>query len=213
MRVYGLNTADLARTPAFREILCAPADAPVDEQSFMALRAEMETIVDVWLASACDDLRQVLRHITQASRDSDVDSLELASTWFECERCQEELFYPNVFAHKCLRSVSPGPLSIRPVHPCGIYDFAVRATFPQAFDEPGRKLTVRSPRIARRVIRFCDQNPDIATAADMDALDIRLVQDDTTIMTWRAAVSSSSCSRSAAVLKLGASSDSRMVFL
>jgi len=188
MRVYGLNIADLARTPEIREILCTPADVPVDEQSFMALRAEMGTIVEGWKASACDDLRQMVRHATQASRDADVEPLELAATWFECERCVRVLFYPNVFAHKCLRSGRTRPLSVLPNHPRKIYELSVRAKFPKAFEEPSRILTVRSPRIARRVIRFCDENPDIATAEDMDALDIRLVQDDTTIMTWRAAI-------------------------
>ncbi|KAH9915667.1 uncharacterized protein B0H18DRAFT_1215366 [Fomitopsis serialis] len=186
MRTYGLNLADLVRTPEFRDIMCVCTDTQVDKQSFMALRAQMETIVEGWKLRACDALRQMIRHTAQASMDPGVDTLKLATTMFECKRCRRYLVHPNLLAHKCLRSGRAPMFAFSNHH--GIYEASARTFFPATFQVRSPNFEVVSPRSARRIIRICKKDPDTVTAKELDSSDIRLVRDDTIIMTWRAVI-------------------------
>ncbi|KAH9920096.1 uncharacterized protein B0H18DRAFT_617380 [Fomitopsis serialis] len=187
MKIFGLNIADLMHTPEVQHLLCAPKDTHVDEQSFLALQAQMETTMEGWKSRACNTLRQLIRRTKRAPKASNVDMLELATTVFRCNCCSPGyLFYPNVLGHKCLRP-GPDPLfTFLHGHRYGLFD---NMLFLGMFEARNLRFEAALPRTARQIIQVCNKDPDTVTAREMDSLDIRLVRDDVTIMTWRAAVS------------------------
>ena len=187
MRQYGFTTSDLAHTPECRALMYAPDDAAVDARTFRALQPEMAAIGARWAARLRTQLRDAVRAETELPRD--VDPLELATTTFACAQCaQAFLAFPDLLAHPCQR---------RPVS-CsdpdgGVAPRCALATRRHEGSYVGSPLAFalreyEHPRAACEIVRLCGRDPRRTTVAEMDALEIWLVQAKS-IMTWRAAVS------------------------
>lgn len=166
-----------------------PDDVQVDMNSFMALEEKLDTVIDAWQSRVRGKLGELMRGRMNCGHA--VDPLDLATTLFSCTRCSQTcLPFPAVLTHKCQRPEfvewdqdawedivwRRNGLRGRLGNPD--IGFAVSlALRPCEYSEP-----------AHQIVRLCGMNPLVATAGEMDTLDVRLVQGDA-IMTWRAAVS------------------------
>ena len=190
MTCYRFNAADLALTPACKEIAYAPRDTDTSEPVFFGLQPKMHAIFKGWVSEKRKELREMLP--PKAVFPKDVDPLQLATTIFACRVCSHAyLFFPDVFAHPCQRLTAQVQLPGNDLRPrrdslnidCRhIYSLGNPLRFLLREYEP--------TEAASQIVRLCNKDPRRTTVADMDACDVRLVQGGS-IMTWRAAVSTS----------------------
>ncbi|KAH9927822.1 uncharacterized protein B0H18DRAFT_1002391 [Fomitopsis serialis] len=181
---YGLNIADLALSKEFRDIMCAPADEVVDRSRFLALEGQVDAIVERWRTRVCEELRTACtKHKLKVLLG--VDPLDLATTLFAVNdnpRFSKSRFFPHIVAHSDLRSALPK--SGKDTYEKFVY--GLRDVHCYVAPDGLRPLTL--PDRIRDIIRVCGKDPDVALAADMDALDLRLVNRYEAIKTWRRAM-------------------------
>ncbi|KAH9915878.1 uncharacterized protein B0H18DRAFT_1124560 [Fomitopsis serialis] len=182
---YRMNIADLALSKEFRDVMCAPADEVVDQASFLALEGQMDAIVDSWRTRVCKDFRRVLaKH--KAKRRRGVDPLDLATTLFVVDNSEPgriSMFFPNIVAHSDLRSATQA-------NGTDTYEkFVYGQEDVRCYFAPDALRPWALTDSIREVIRACGKDPSTATAADLDASDVRLVGDDEAVTTWRGAKS------------------------
>ena len=187
-RIYGFNTADLALTPEVREMMHRPEGAHVD---LNALEKKLDVIVDGWQSRVRDRLYELIGGQMKSGAAEEVDPLELATTMFRCDKCNETcLRFPAVLSHKCQR---PDYMEWQQ----DAWEDIVRRRngLRGRLGNPdiGFALSLALSRCkylepAYQIVRLCGMEPAVATSEQMDALDVRLVQGDV-IMTWSAAVS------------------------
>lgn len=188
---YGLNIADLALQDEFRALLCSPPDVPVDGAAFLALDGQMDVIVERWTGHVREALRElVVQAKAVTKRSKGIDPLDLAMMVFgpkdnavAGDWCR---FFPSVANERVLRTA--GAELGRAVSP---YEEFIYAKSPGPFcDTAGTRLCGPQPTsFVRRVIRMAGLRGDTATAAEMDALDLRWLDHDGFVYTWRELVS------------------------
>lgn len=196
--LHGLSHLDIALMPEVREVICAPSDAEVTEDSFAAVRDRFDEHAERWKEQLTEQLRalvvaQVKRSIDAGHREdlpAGVDPLDFAAITFSCGRCGYgvEHYYPQILEHR--HDCYPSPDERGEVYS----DFVLRQ-LKQAWMSCETfmvdKITVKSTTSdrTRALFELCGaKDPVWPTAGEMDALDVRLVLDETKLMTWRAAV-------------------------
>ncbi|KAH9907125.1 uncharacterized protein B0H18DRAFT_1077963, partial [Fomitopsis serialis] len=93
------------------------------------------------------------------------------------------LYYPGVLWHECLHWETDWPNDERNV----VYsNFIWHIVGPHGF-HMDRLFTEDTSAQAHELIKLFGKDPKMATAKEMDALDLRLVRDNEAVMTWRAA--------------------------
>ncbi|EPS96594.1 hypothetical protein FOMPIDRAFT_1053092 [Fomitopsis schrenkii] len=192
---YGLNIADLALQDEFRALLCSPPDVPVDGAAFLALDGQMDVIVERWTGHVREALRElVVQAKAVTKRSKGIDPLDLAMMVFgpkdnavAGDWCR---FFPSVANERVLRTA--GAELGRAVSP---YEEFIYAKSPGPFcDTAGTRLCGPQPTsFVRRVIRMAGLRGDTATAAEMDALDLRWLDHDGFVYTWRELISYYHC--------------------
>ena len=208
-RAHDISLGDIALMPEIREIMDAADDVVVDETSLDEVVANFSGMIERWKDTAATQLRKLImesrpvtdalqretRRMTRkgkakAQAEHRPDVLELATTRFHCKRCNEKskaLYYPGLLSHECLRDHSHSEeedvykdFVLRQVEDLQVY------TMPLYYFD---LLQVAQPSAAAAaVIRLCGKDPEVATAEEMNALNVMLLRGDTMIRTWRSAV-------------------------
>ena len=185
--LYGLCVADLATQKEFRRIMCEPPSAVVDKARFLALEDAMEAIIERWRARVDSQFRGLFVKAKIAT-PKNVDVLTLATTVFSgCDWPRAFKWFPQVVSDYEVRPYTP--------------DYAGKDAylkFVHKQDCDGSRYMgcsrasirpVKPNKSVRMIIEMCGKDPDTATAAEMDVLDVRVVSKESVIMDWRTAVS------------------------
>ena len=185
--LYGLDIVELSLQKEFRRIMCEPPDVTVDKARFLALEGQMEAIVERWRARIDGQFRGLFTKAKITSAKN-VDVLALATTVFSgCDWPYIRKGFPEVVDDVAVRAVDPeyqGKES---------YIKFVQGQYHDGSRYTGcAKSSLRAvkPNAAmQKIVKMCGKNPSTATAADMDALDVRFVSKGSSIQDWRAVVS------------------------
>ncbi|KAH9907126.1 uncharacterized protein B0H18DRAFT_1077967, partial [Fomitopsis serialis] len=171
-----LSHTDIALMPEVREIMCAPEGVEVNRDTFIALRKHMGAMVEGRRSRVHDDLRALLtrqRGASEASSESGsgtgVDPLDLATTMFRSP------YRPGIQRQSDAY--------------CAFIAQAAWYYSDQLFFHVDLCIVHKPSEEALKLIQLCGKDPKTVTVKEMDALDVRFVVDDKTIMTWRAAMS------------------------
>ncbi|KAJ8462417.1 hypothetical protein ONZ45_g17940 [Pleurotus djamor] len=191
------SVADLDFLPSFsafkKQIEEDPNEVEYTSLSFDAILLGMPRYCQDWKAEFTEAVLEVANEPCITKKDNppityDVETLHLARTVFMCSQCNDPLQYPYILTHGCFR---PTPWRHRraPKMDQATMDMdtiAWKEVFPCNLD-----LLPLAPMIA--IIKACGCDPEIATAADMDAVNAWLVRhypnSPPEVMRWRKAVS------------------------
>ena len=197
VKLYGLRYLDIALMPEVRDIVCAPSDAEVTEDSFLAVRAHFDEALERWKERSTEHLRALFRERVKQLVDTghgtelpaDVDPLDLAAARFACEFCasHKDYYYPAILTHRhYFLSTSEG----RDVYLDVVSQQLEKSRLPTEMFVLD-KIAVKDLTWdwSQALFKLCGVKDSIwPTVKVMDALDVRLVSDEKELMTWRAAV-------------------------
>ncbi|KZT74586.1 hypothetical protein DAEQUDRAFT_682638 [Daedalea quercina L-15889] len=192
-----MTVGDIALMPEVRDIMSSPEDVKVEESDLTVLQGQMGDMITRWQSRVHDYLRSLLAQAEGTNGDGDVpsgvDPLDLATTMFRCRlcHCNWEVFYPNILHHQCLRGRHTDlPKSdVYGTYILGNIDWrSLSRTSKYPYQIQGSVVAHTPSEKARELIRLCGKDPKTVTAKEMDAMDVRFVQDAGNIMTWRAAM-------------------------
>jgi hypothetical protein len=128
--------------------------------------------------------------------ESNLDALNLATTFFQCPDCVEPISYPRILAHECLRSFCAlsNKRNTDPEH-LDILSAGGPYRRPWLCEAEGLTYYRDASDIAKMIVQECGASPNEVTAADMDRLDCRLEcvrctepKKGRLVMKWRMAV-------------------------
>ncbi|KAF8549177.1 hypothetical protein OG21DRAFT_1470336 [Imleria badia] len=167
------HVADLARLPAFRDIINAPEETQVDDKSFTSAFAQLPMLVAEWrkkLDAELAELMEIPLHLssenaskaltpssTTQSLNADLDRLHLACALFQTA-------HPGVFTHVEVFSVS---MLNRRYDNDREDDSEHRGSISAGF---GVQFLKEAPYI----VHACGLDPSVATVDDMDHRNARL---------------------------------------
>lgn len=186
MTLYGLHIADLALEEEVRNIMCKPPDVVVAKEQFLALEGAVKVIADRWQTRVSMQFGSLLAK-GKIAAPKNIDVLTLATTIFSvCDWPRTHKEFPEVVGNHAVR------------HDQGCvgedaYKKFVCARYGSHYAGcTGTDIRpVKHKNIMRTIVEICGKDPDKATAAEMDALDVRLISVAPTIArNWRSAVSS-----------------------
>lgn len=185
--LYRLRIADLALEKEVRNIMCKPRDVDVGKEQFLALEGAIEAIVDRWQTRVCKQFRGLLTG-GKIKASKDIDVLILATTMFSgCDWPRTHQEFPEVV----------GNFGVRPYNQAYAGQDAYRHFIGEQHAHCYAGCTgtsirpVRPNSLMRMIVEICGKDPDTATAAEMDALDVWLIAgQDSHARNWRNAVSS-----------------------
>lgn len=187
---YGMNVADLALQREFRALMCSPIDTSNDTAAVLELDGQMDEIADSWTEHIRATLHEmVVKAKVVTKRSQGVDPLDLAMITFGPKKASASSkwcgFFPSVVGRHIPRTGLESGTTLSP------YEEFVYAKSPGPFrDAACRHIYVRKPtHLARTVIKMAKLKADTATATEMDALDLRWLDSDNRIYTWREIVS------------------------
>lgn len=210
MIVCDLDLTNFAMQDEVRDIMRATEgmDAEAIRPRILALEGRFDTIFERWWSGVCQQLRDVCTR-TPGIVPEGIDPLQLATAAFTV--CQSSRLpdpngpcyttFPSVTAHRCVARDLSGPgheyeRSLRDRS----FLFTIRAAYCVSCDY---LRVVRVTRGMRRVVQLFGLDPDTAIAAQMDAVDARLIVQHegsdaygkplVRCMTWRHEVSSVDC--------------------
>ncbi|EPT02415.1 hypothetical protein FOMPIDRAFT_1040898 [Fomitopsis schrenkii] len=167
--ICGLNTSDLALQDEFRALMCAPADVHVDTSAFLALNDHIEEIVERWRVRVYQVIRE---KVDKAGfvHPAGGDPLELATAVFSGPGKYVQHFEFLPFLLKHLRPSVNVPTMSK-------YELWAHKRGPQPFNErsssPLLALGPKLRSVVRSMIEMAGKDPDTATTAELDALDLR----------------------------------------
>ncbi|KAJ8489489.1 hypothetical protein ONZ51_g2910 [Trametes cubensis] len=164
--------ADLALMPPFRTLVDAPPDTSVTAQDFENLRDSIPTLRAEWLeARRAEILELIPQEVAQASKAE--LSLSLAFVGFECAMCSlENLRWPNVLAHSCLRPKYSNPDAYKQQ----VAKMSSMISMPAPWrGKAGDLLFSERWKITRSVISALGKDPDTTTYEEMMQHQARMI--------------------------------------
>lgn len=167
-----ISRAAICQMDEFRTILDAPADVEVASADFAEPISRLARLSETWQRSAAQSLLTIClpTSVTSSKGNSVVPRRELATTIFYCilPGCSRLIAYPNVSTHRCMTNPPPVPSN--------------------------SKSRESLEDLVALFVRQCDLDPEVTTAARMDALDPRFIcfecssPEGVMIFSWRTAV-------------------------
>lgn len=187
------HVADLARFPAFRDIIVAPEEAQVDDTSFTSAFAQLPVLVPEWRKEVDAELAQLIEiplHLssknssnrralaassTTQSSNAELDRLHLACALFYTT-------HPDVFSH-------PEVFSVSMLNCC---HGNIREDDSGHHRSISARFGVQFLQEAPYIVHACGLDTSVATVDDLDHLNARLrclsCEGHALIMNWRHAV-------------------------
>ena len=183
---------DLAMMPELREMIEAPNDVAVTEETMPAVPLVLPFLEKRWLRERKAELVAMLRE-TGVDREArkGVDLLGLAAVVFKCKNCNRFMHHPQVLMHECKSGARPGN------EPGALYSGCVFDAFGRTHPWARSTFCV-APQVesVRALIKLCGKDPKMVTHNDMDAAGLKVVFNEWFVMSWRRAVSLTSVARS-----------------
>jgi hypothetical protein len=194
--IFFAPATDLSLVPSVRDIIeGTPPDQTITQVSFKSLRKHLQDMSDGWAVYQALHLLKLMPKSTTDPDNSQFSRLQLATTFFKCERIRDPISYPEIFTHPGTSSYIPWRNSLKPEQKRLFEDF--RQEF---WNHNNDRVSFHDPasRAAGCIIEMCNLDPAVTTSQDMDALNPFIgcascqnpsnPLNDILIMTWRRAV-------------------------
>ncbi|KII85738.1 hypothetical protein PLICRDRAFT_126436 [Plicaturopsis crispa FD-325 SS-3] len=195
-----LAAADVCLLPPFKSIILdTPPDIEITEESFRDAMEQLPQLTPGWFEASTDQL--VARIAESTSQEPNRQSLDLATSWFYCAGPVACIAAPHhgadIVTHHHKNFSYQRDVDTKSVH------YELRTAFDALRHGPWRADTVELVRDVPALVRLCGLDPEVATAADMDALDPWVAcraswcarpkergegEGDIEVLSWRAAV-------------------------
>lgn len=156
--------------------------------------AQLPELIHAWTEQTQQELLKMIPTFGESKNDS--SKLLLATTYFECNGCQqcEPIVYPRVLIHSGATTFCSQALDVH-LGPYGLAATEILCQTP--WNSCGQiKFHLEAHRVAVTVLKVCGFDPETTTAQQMDeaqsVLECLHCQDDwegRLFMTWRGAVS------------------------
>ncbi|KAI0957121.1 hypothetical protein AcW1_005615 [Taiwanofungus camphoratus] len=191
---------DYAIMPKFRQIVEAPSNDSITINNFLAHRDLVPELDAQWQAGTKAQLANLIKEKIDVPEN--VEPLDLAVAYFKCDNCQALARYPQVIAHKCLRSSGSE---------WAMFEELLHSVAGSQHGDPYERLAVSVGHISRwscnnltidstmelvqGILLACGKDPRTTTRQEMDNLDVRLCQRSfdgrgiKKVMHWRTAAS------------------------
>ncbi|TFK48760.1 hypothetical protein OE88DRAFT_502041 [Heliocybe sulcata] len=177
------STADICLTEEFERFTTMGGDVASAMRELSDAVSQLPRLVDEWRADAKLELCQLLPSLPDDYPDRDnawkePRRLQLATTIFRCQSCEELVHYPRVLVHSCLTKFSRSSSSCTGEHadgPAEETDIRLLALQCKPWSCDGGRLVydTRASGLARSLVAACGLSPDATTKDRMDELNAR----------------------------------------
>ncbi|KAF5372849.1 hypothetical protein D9758_001477 [Tetrapyrgos nigripes] len=160
---------DVMESAIFDPVLWdTPLDVTVTEEAFSEGFKEIPGFITEWKTKKTRELLKLVQIFEPTATTND---LGLMTTLFFCQRCNEFVWYPQVFNHKCLSAVFPGiaPLSRDPTF--NAYDHLRQYPWNNSLQR--LKFADLESKTMKTILQLCNLPPD-ATFTTLDEFNPRL---------------------------------------
>ncbi|EED83756.1 predicted protein, partial [Postia placenta Mad-698-R] len=184
---------DIATMAGVQQIIRSSLSEDLEVEDEQEFRALLPSLTAHWQASVAASLRPMLKPFVVSKPG--IDMLNLAIAYFDCTNCCSMIAYPDVLAHGCIRREH----DVRPrdtdeaQNTMSVYEqIAVNVAKSQKWSSDILRAPPASQmQFIRSLVNRCGLDPDRATRADMDALDVSVYRVTSSLKftsTWHRAI-------------------------